>query len=138
MVMQIELDKITDYAVGVNIIDDGKVSAYAVGQSEFSTVCAAWNEMLDGARIMPAFGVSLNRETLKAKNDGLWVEFEFGGEYEAEDMPFEKLLIKAESEWSGFNIIRYTHSRGYDGRCFYYDLVGKTMNGFCSAIKNIN
>lgn len=137
MVTEIELEKLTDYAQSVSITIDGETEAYAVGTPKFNSVCAAWNDMLVGAHLMPAFGVSINDLTLREMQKGVWAEFAFGGEFSAGGMPFEKLLINAQPDWSGFNVIRYSAKRGYDGRCFYYDLVGKTMRGFYDCLINM-
>lgn len=134
MVMEIQLEKITDYAQSVNVIVDGVTTAYVVGEQRFSEICAAWNNMIFGAHEMPAYGVSLDRETKKAMTSGVWAEFVFDKQLSANGMPFEKLLVNAQPEWCGFNIIRYTTGYGYDGRCFYYDLAGKNMSLFYDCL----
>lgn len=134
MVMEIQLDKITEYAKSVNVIVDGVTTAYVVGGQKFNEICAAWNNMLFGAHEMPAYGVSLDRETRKAVKSGVWAEFVFDNEFSSNGMPYEKLLVNAQPEWRGFNIIRYTAEHGYDGRCFYYDLVNKDMSLFYDCL----
>ncbi len=136
MVTEIELEKITEYAKEVVVYEDGRECIYLPENEQFSRICAGFNEMIDGAHRMPAFGVSLNYETVKEIKKGLWVEFVFNQTYSVDEMPFEKLLIKAVEDYSGFNIIRYTSTYGYDGRCFYYDLVGKNMSAFCETLRN--
>ena len=132
--MEVQLEKITDYAKEVSVYIDGKTAVYPVGSEKFNAICSEWNAMLDGAHIMPAFGVSLHNETVKQMNKGVWAEFGFDKQYLSNGMPYEKLLVAVNPEWSGFNIVRYTAQRGYDGRCFYYDLVGKNMSAFYSEI----
>lgn len=134
MTMQIELEKITEYADGVIVYADGRQTVYPVGGDEFKEICAEWNAMIDGAHQMPAYGVSLNAETVRALKEGIWVEFTFPRLFSSNGMPFEKLLVNVQPSWSGFNIVRYTVERGYDGRCFYYDLVGKDMSSFYNLI----
>ncbi len=134
MIMQVELKKITDYAQGINVYKDGEVTAYKVGETRFNEICAEWNSMLYGAHQMPAFGVSLHRETVKALKSGVWAEFTFDGEMSSNGMPYEKLLVNVQPEWSGFNLVRYTAKHGYDGRCFYYDLVNKDMSAFYNCL----
>lgn len=134
MIMQIELEKITDYAQNVSVIKDGNATAFAVGSDRFNEICAEWNAMTGGAHEMPAFSVSLHRETVKEIKNGVWVEFGFSQAMEANGMPFEKLLVDVRPENCGFNIIRYTAEYGYDGRCFYYDLVGKNMSSFYNCV----
>lgn len=137
MVSEIRLEKLTDYAQSVSVISDGAAKTYAVGSQPFNEICAEWNYMLDGAHEMPAFGVSLNDCTVKEMSRGLWVEFAFGSTLACNGMPFEKLLVNAVPDWCGFNIIRFTAECGYDGRCFYYDLAGKTMQSFCNLLNTL-
>lgn len=134
MIMQIALEKITDYAKGVNVYTDGETEFYKVGEERFERICAEWNNMIFGAHEMPAFGVSLNDETVKAMQNGVWAEFTFDRQLYSNGMPYEKLLVNVQPEWSGFNIVRYTAKHGYDGRCFYYDLVNKDMSGFYNCL----
>lgn len=134
MVTQIQLEKIADYSTGINVYIDGETAVYPVGSEKFNEICAEWNAMLDGAHIMPAFGVSLHHETVKQMKKGVWAEFEFDKQYSSNDMPYEKLLIAVNPDWCGFNIVRCTPERGYDGRCFYYDLVGKNMAEFYNVL----
>lgn len=137
MVTEIQLEKLTDFANSVNVIIEGTAEAYAVGTQEFNAICAEWNSMLVGAHEMPALGVSLNDLTVKEMKSGVWAEFVFGRTLTSNGMPFDKLLINAQPDWSGFNIIRHTAEYGYDGRCFYYDLVGKNMSAFYNFLVNL-
>ena len=124
----------TEYAQCVEVYNDGESSKFCKGSDRFNEICTAYNLMIDGAHQMPAYGVSLHRETVKAVKKGVWVEFSFEGVMSSDGMPYEKLLINAQPEWSGFNIVRYTAKRGYDGRCFYYDLVDKNMASFYGCL----
>ncbi|MDE7076123.1 MAG: hypothetical protein K2O62_02250 [Clostridia bacterium] len=136
MVTEIELEKLTDFAQSVNVITDGTTETYPVGTDIFNEICAEWNNMLDGAHEMPAFGVSLNDYTVKEMKSGVWAEFVFGRTLSANGMPFDRLLVNAQPEGYGFNIIRHTAESGYDGRCFYYDLAGKTTSSFYNCLVN--
>ena len=134
MVMEIELEKMTDFAESVGVYSDGEHIVYGAGEGKFNLICAEWNNMICGAREMPAFGVSLNGETVKAMKSGVWVEFSFNQTLSSNGMPYEKLLVNVQPKWSGFNVIRYTAKHGYDGRCFYYDLVNKNMRAFYDCL----
>lgn len=136
MVMQIALEKMADYAKSVKVYNDGETEVYKVGEDKFNLICTEWNNMIFGAHEMPAFGVSLHRETVNAVQSGVWVEFSFGRELLSSGMPYEKLLVSVEPQNTGFNIIRYTAKHGYDGRCFYYDLVNKDMSSFYNCLLN--
>lgn len=84
------------------------------------------NEMIKDSHTMPAFGVSIHTETLKAIQSGIWLKLQYNGTQMVDDMPFDELLIEINPEFSGFNIIR--GNRGiYDGRCFYIDLIDGDM-----------
>ncbi|MDE6000759.1 MAG: hypothetical protein K2N33_05445 [Clostridia bacterium] len=137
MSIDIDLYKVFDKTESINVYNDGEVNNYVANQKQFEEILISWNNMIDGAHEMPAYGVSLNRETLKALNSGLWVEFVFDGVYESNGMPYEKLLIQVEKAFTGFNLIRYSTEYGYDGRCFYYDLANRNMDNLYDILVNL-
>ena len=68
---------------------------------------------------------------------GLWVEFSFEKVLECNGMPFEKILVSVLKDSQGVNLIRYNTNCGYDGRCFYLDLIGKNMGNFYDLLLNL-
>jgi len=132
-----EINNVFDKAEIINVYNEGVKTAYSAGGEEYRKILSSWNEMIDGAHDMPAYGVSLDKYTKEEMKKGLWVEFDFGGVYECNGMPFEKLLVEVKSDFYGFNLIRYTEENGYDGRCFYFDLNGKKMGDFYDLLLNI-
>lgn len=130
---------ITDFesARQINVYSDGVKTSYAAGSAPFSEIIASWNEMTEGARQMPAYGVSLHAETLKAMQKGVWAEFDFGKTKSSGGMTFERLLIEVQKSFSGFNLIRYNSKGGYDGRCYYLSLVGMDMGGFYRTVTDL-
>lgn len=132
-----EIFEVFDEAEIINIYNDGIKTAYSAGEEEYKKILVSWNEMIDGAHDMPAYGVSLDNLTRKEMKSGLWVEFDFGKVSECNEMPFEKLLVKVEKDYYGFNLIRYNVDFGYDGRCFYLDLNGKNMGNFYDLLLNL-
>lgn len=120
--MTMELNEVFDYAKEINIYYNGIKTFYRVGDDNFSKILTSWNSMLVGGHTMPAFGVSLNSQTIEGMQRGLWIEFKFEKQFEVNELPFKKLLINIQKDYTGFNIIRYNSQRGYDGRCFYYSL----------------
>ena len=128
--IDMEIEEIFDSATSVIIYNDGVKKEYAKGGEEFEKILLNWNDMLVGCHPMPAFGVSIDRETVKEMKSGLWAEFVFGQTLEYNGMPFENLLVKVVGEYCGFNLIRYNAEHGYDGRCYYIDLVNKNMSDF--------
>ncbi|MBD5584862.1 MAG: hypothetical protein HDQ88_07255, partial [Clostridia bacterium] len=115
-----------DKAEKINVYNDGQVKTYNAGVQQYSDILNCWNETVKDAHDMPAFGVSLNNYTVEEMKKGLWVEFDFNKTLTHNEMPFERLLINVNDGNSGFNLIRYNGECGYDGRCFYFDLVEKT------------
>lgn len=125
-----EIHSAFEYAEKINVYDNGTKTVYSAGEEKFNGIMGEWNAMIASSHQMPAFGVSINDLTFSEMGSGLWVEFDFGKELVCCEMPFEKLLVKVGKEYSGFNLVRYTQKYGYDGRCFYLDLVNKNMGSF--------
>lgn len=137
MVINMELENVFDNAEKINVYNDGAVNVYGNGEKAFDEILVGWKAMIDGAHEMPAFGVSIGRLTRQEMQKGVWTEFVFDREYEHNGMPFEKLLINVKKDYYGFNLVRYTAEHGYEGRCFYYDLVGKNMGNFYNILLNL-
>ena len=78
-------------------------------------------ELIKDCRPMPAYGVSLHDETIKAMQEGVWVRFEFDQTLTVNELPFDELLIHLSRDMYGFNIIRGNQGK-YEGRCFYIDV----------------
>ena len=130
MQVEMNLSNIVESAESINVYNDGNIISFTEKEKTFDVLVEGWQDLLDNSHEMPAFGVSLNRHTTEEMKKGLWIEFVFEKQIFYNEMPFEKLLVKVEKLWQGFNIIRYNASSGYDGRCYYVDLVGKNMSVF--------
>ena len=96
-----------------------------------------FDEIIKPVSVQHKYGVSINDMTVEEKKRGLWVEFNFSSSCTVNELPFEKLLVKVEEEYCGFNLIRYTSSQGYFGRCFYLQLADKTMKPFSEILSEI-
>ena len=114
------------------VYDDGFVSNFEKGDDKFELVLNAFLNTTTDAHEMPAFGVSLDEETRKALDDGLWVEFCFDTTLSHNDMPFDSLLIKVNADDSGINLVR-KHNNKYEGRCFYLNLK-TTLKNFSDIV----
>lgn len=132
-----EIEESFDYTQEIVVYNDGEKATYGCGDKEFGEIMASWKELISNGHQMPAFGVSLNSATVMAMKTGVWVEFVFDGVRKCNEMPFEKLLINVNPAFQGFNIIRYNSGFGYDGRCFYVDLVGNDMSSFYNVLMAI-
>lgn len=119
-----KLSNINDYFVysnSITIYNNGQVVTFEQDTEQYETIMSAINTICQDSHEMPAFGVSLHNDTIIAIQSGIWLELSFDKEYTHNDMPFSKLLIEVNPDYSGFNIIRY-HNNVYDGRCFYINL----------------
>lgn len=103
----------------ITIVQNG--SEYTCNVDEKQLIIDSIKTILDNYHEMPAFGVSLDKETRDAKNTGLWVELEYVTPVKYMGLCFDKLLIEVNKEYTGFNIIRHYKGK-YDGRCYYVDL----------------
>lgn len=137
MFVATELNEIIESSESINVYNDGQVFVYTNKEAPYKQIVEGWLALTENSHEMPAFGVSLNNYTTEAIRVGLWVEFVFDRQYTHSDMPFEKLLVKVESQSQGFNIIRYSSQGGYDGRCYYFDLLGKDMSSFYDILVNL-
>ena len=137
MFMIMELNEIISSSESINVYNDGVVTSYKQNETPYNKIVEGWKVLCENAHEMPAFGVSLNNETIEARKVGLWVEFVFNKQYSHSSMTFEKLLLKVEKQWQGFNICRFSAENGYSGRCYFLDLVGKNMSHFYDILVNL-
>ena len=136
MICEVELEKSFSLAEEINVYNDGKKDTYVSGSEEYITILNGWDDLLKTAYNMPAFGVSLNDLTLDAMKSGLWVEFDYGKTYKSYEMYYDKLLINVMKDSMGVNLIRH-NERGYDGRCFYFNLNSGNTSEFYDLLINL-
>lgn len=128
---------IIDTCSSVIIYRDAVSHQFYNGEENYSTIINSWHDMTSDALEMPAYCVSIDNLTREQMAEGNWVEFIFDGVCEFNSMSFEKLLVKVEDNYCGFNLIRYNSDDGYSGRCFYLQLNGGNMSNFNIVLKNI-
>ena len=88
-----QLNDIIAMAENITLYRGGDATTYFSGDDGFAEIIKGWNTLCDCTREMPAFGVSLNDETVAAMKKGIWVEFAFDKQYSHNDLKFEKLLV---------------------------------------------
>lgn len=132
MPVENQINDYFQYTESIVIYNESKESTYLQNDEIFDNILNSLIDLCSDSREMPAFGVSLHNETLEAMKIGLWIELNFNQEFKHNDMPFTKLLINVNPNFTGFNIIRY-HNNKYDGRCFYLDL-GNDMSSLYEVI----
>ena len=131
-------EQINDYfqhSENIIIYNNGESFSFGSDTANFDLIIDTINKMCHNSHEMPAFGVALNNETSEAIKSGHWIEFIFNQEYYHKDMPFSRLILNVNSEYSGFNIIRY-HNGEYSGRCYYLDLT-QDMSSLNDTLENI-
>ena len=112
----------SDQIKSIIIYNNGVKYLLNDNERQTTSVIFALRETFNGCREMPAFGVSLHNETIKAMGEGVWIEIVFANRLKHNELPFEKLLFQVNKEFTGVNIIR-CYNGMYDGRCFYLDLM---------------
>ena len=137
MVFEMELNDIIATSQSIIVYNNNVITVYRPEETPYNKIVEGWKALCENSHEMPAFGVSLNNETLEAIGSGLWVEFVFDKQYSHNSMTFEKLLVKVEKEWHGFNIVRYNAQGGYYGRCYFFDLLSKDMSQFYDVLVNL-
>ena len=117
----------------IRVYRQGECQSYACGE-KFEEIVAEWNAMTISALPMPAYGVSIDSETVRALAGGVWVEFCYSAPMVYDGMPFERLLIEVQPQFMSFNVIRYNSDGGYVGRRYYIDLNGNNMSKFYECL----
>ena len=129
---------ITDYfydAGSITICHNDKKCLFFKGDDKFELVLDKLKTTTESAHDMPAFGVSIHKDTISAKEDGTWLELNFDSPQEFNEMPFESLLFEIKPDDQGFNLIRKFNGK-YDGRCFYLNLNTSMKKLYDLIIKN--
>lgn len=123
-------------ATSINYVTQGETHEFQKGDDKFEMILSAFEKTIEGGRPMPAFAVSIDEHTRKDMQSGTWLEFEFETTMEHNEMPFDALLVKVQSDYRGINIIRKYNGK-YEGRCFYLDLESD-MNDLFETLKNLS
>ena len=121
----------------IEIYNQGYKTEFLKSDKEYESIVYEWNQTCFDAIKMPAFGVSLNEETLKKLSEGIWINFIFNKTQIVDGMFFESLLLNVEREWQAFNLIRYNATTGFNGRCFYLQLNNKNMSNLYNLVANL-
>ena len=118
------LNEIIKKTESVTIVVDGKKKEIKKGNENFNKIIDNVLSCFEGARIMPALGVSLHNLTVEEMKQNKWIKLNFNKTVTLNELPFDSLLFRLD-ECYGINLIRQTNGK-YEGRCIYLDLDGKT------------
>ena len=106
-----------------------------LSQEQFNEFEEIFCESIEGARQMPAYGVSIHEHTIEAMKSGFWIKLIFDKVIVRSGMPFDSLLINVTKDCYGINIIRGLDGR-YEGRCYYLDF-DKTLDELYNFIDTL-
>lgn len=113
------MENCVEYIEGFRVIKGGECVEIIKGEKDFNALVLKIKQLFSSSRLMPAFGVSLHKETLNAMQEGDWLEIIFSNEQEKNGLKFSKLLFKLEIT-GGVNLIRFNQNK-YEGRCLFLD-----------------
>lgn len=129
-----EFNEITEVVLSAD-----ELTSYVNGEEKTlnkASVDSILENMMQGSRQMPAFGVALHNEVIEAKKLGVWLELKYDKTIVYDEMPFDRLLIEVGADYTGFNLMRY-HDGQYEGRCYYVDLVENNMQVLYDYLINV-
>lgn len=106
----------------IEVFENGEIKA--LNEENLENLLAKLKDLFSGARLMPAFGVSLHQETLDALNAGQWLKISFSHEQNVNGLLFDALVFQL-SQSAGLNLIREYNGK-YEGRCIYLDFDAET------------
>lgn len=118
------MNSITNYfkdAKSITITINDEKFSYLKGDDKFEEILSSIFYVTKNSHDMPAYSVSLDKDTKIALQKGTWIELEFATPQTFNDLPFEAILFEVNEKYEGINIIRKNNKK-YDGRCFYLNL----------------
>lgn len=128
------IDKYFEIAHSITVYTNGKTTDLKPGENTYNDIVEILNNICDGSREMPAYGVSLDNETKNEIRNGYWLEFRYNNTQTHNEMPFDTLLINVKKDYQGFDIIR--GQKGiYEGRCFHIYCPQKTMENLYNYLQ---
>lgn len=132
-----EIQQVFTESEKINVYNDGTKKSFSRQSAEYGKIFDCWQDTISLSRQMPAFGVSLNDDTVQAMKRGVWLEFEFAETKCVSEMCFDKILVYVMEGYQGINLVRNLNGQGYSGRCYYLDLNGKNMTKMYDLLANL-
>lgn len=120
----------------VIVSKEGSDYVFEKGNDKYEYIIKSLQKLTENSHEMPAYGVSLDEETRKERQNGLWIELVFDSPCKHEGMDFDSLLIEVKPEYHGFNLIRKVNGK-YEGRCFFISL-DKSTNQFYKEMSELS
>ena len=111
----------------IEIFNNGNSQIYNSDTKIYAEVLDKFSSAIYNSYEMPAFAVSLHKETINSLKNGIWIKFNFDKQQVHNDMPFDALLVNIQKDNCGLNNIRGCNEE-YTGRCFYLNLENSNLN----------
>jgi len=135
---QVTFDNIYNY---FNVCDNISVvygnNLYSLSQDNVLNIQNLLFYLCNNSHEMPAIGVSIHNETIKAMRTGMWLKLKYNTTLSHNGMSFDELIININSNDYGFNIIRGNNGV-YDGRCYYVSLEKNIVELYNTLLNMIN
>lgn len=134
--LQDQINSAFDDCQKIIIYDNGKQKEFAKDTKEYDKILQLWQIAVNSGYEMPAYGVSLDKETRKDLESGFYMEFIFDETKTHNEMPYDALLIKLMQNQGGYQLIRL-HDGIYEGRCFYINIneINNDLYDYINSIK---
>lgn len=93
--------------------------------------------MLEHAHTLPAFGVVFNEMYQEIIKEGNFVSLKFDKVMELNELPFDEIVFKVDSQAQGFDMMRGIKGV-FQGRCVHIDLLGNNMEQLQETIDSFS
>ncbi len=128
-----ETTDVLPYVTSTSLLVDGQI--IEMTQDEQQTLQAQVESLFEGARTMPAFGVIFEDMYKDEIKSGTFISLRFPQIVEVNGLPFDELVFKVETDWTGVNLYRGINGE-FNGRCIYLDF-DKNMKDLNDFIRNL-
>ena len=99
LTQELTINNFFEKAKSITIFKNGKSRIFKENEKEFKNIIQQFTEQTQNSVEMPAYAVSLHNETIKAINDGLWIQFNF-----EQELDYIKLKAKVEESLNNYTL----------------------------------
>ena len=92
--------------------------------------------LLENSYTTPSYVVANEKELTKAREKGIWIEFEFKNKEQFKDFEFESLLMPIKPRYNFLTLYRKTNGN-YTGKCINLNLSINTNSAYKEIMKKI-
>lgn len=121
------------YVTSTSLLVDGQI--VEMTQDEQQSLQEQVAALFEDSRTVPAFGVVFDEMYKEEIKSGTYISLRFPQIMEVNELPFDELVFKIESDWTGVNLYRGINGV-FNGRCIYLDF-DKDMSEIHDFIHNL-